>query len=112
MLLRQALKEAGLDFELRWINDGVAAATILAEADIAADLIVVDVSLPGQNGWEVVEKVKSNPVLAQAQVVMLSGSDSALDVVRAQTMGKLFFKKPMLIDNYRAIAEAVVDAIQ
>ena len=107
VLLCQALKKAGLSFEFRWISDGLAAATVLAEANVSADIIFLDVSLPGRSGWDVLDRIDNNPALAKAKVVLLSGSDSAFDVARAQNMGKMFFKKPMEFSSYQAIASAV-----
>jgi CheY-like chemotaxis protein len=51
-------------------DDGLA----LAERE-RVDAIVLDVMMPGMSGWEVCDRLKSNPRTASIPVIMLTGQD-------------------------------------
>lgn len=50
------------------------------------DLVVLDISMPGMDGFEVLAAIKADPQLAHLPVVMLSASDSPVDVTRAYSL--------------------------
>jgi PAS domain S-box-containing protein len=57
--------------EVRTAYDGVQA---LNEADaFRPDLVLLDIGLPGLNGYEVAERLRSDPVLGRATLVALTG---------------------------------------
>lgn len=51
------------------------------------DLVVLDVMLPGQNGFDVCRKIKSHPELKTIPVIMLSAKDEELDVILGLELG-------------------------
>jgi DNA-binding response OmpR family regulator len=51
------------------------------------DLVLLDVMMPGMNGFQVLEAVKSNPVLHEIPVIMISALDEVDSVVRCIEMG-------------------------
>ncbi|WP_216320578.1 response regulator [Deinococcus aestuarii] len=50
------------------------------------DVILLDINMPGMNGFEVLAALKGHPRLAQIPVVMLSTSGHDSDVARAYTL--------------------------
>lgn len=51
------------------------------------DLVIVDVMLPGQNGFDVCRKIKNNPDLKNIPVIILSAKDEELDIILGLELG-------------------------
>lgn len=51
------------------------------------DLVILDIMLPGQNGFDVCRKMKSNPELKNIPVVIISAKGDELDVVLGLELG-------------------------
>lgn len=51
------------------------------------DLVLLDIMLPGQNGYDVCRKIKSNPELRNIPVVIISAKDEELDVLLGLELG-------------------------
>ncbi|MBF0535622.1 MAG: response regulator [Nitrospirae bacterium] len=59
------------------------------------DLILLDINMPGINGYEVLSRLKSNPALCDIPVIMLSAMTDTENVVKAIEMGaEDFIPKP------------------
>ncbi|BDP44115.1 response regulator (plasmid) [Deinococcus aetherius] len=66
---------------------GAAALEHLGEARTTLpDVILLDINMPGMNGFEVLAALKAHPRLAQIPVVMLTTSSHESDVTRAYTL--------------------------
>ncbi|HEY3124948.1 MAG TPA: response regulator [Thermoanaerobaculia bacterium] len=76
---------AGTDYELTCVSNGQKALESLDHW--RPDLILADVVMPGKNGYEVCEAVKSNPATARIPVVLLSGTFEPFDRDRADRIG-------------------------
>jgi len=51
------------------------------------DLVLLDIMLPGQNGYDLCRKIKSNPDLRNIPVIILSAKDGELDVLLGLELG-------------------------
>ncbi len=51
------------------------------------DLVILDVMLPGQNGFDVCRKVKNSAELKNTPIVMLTAKDDELDIVLGLELG-------------------------
>lgn len=59
------------------------------------DLIILDISLPGADGYFVMQSLKAFPQLADVPVIVLSGRDGFTHERRCRDAGaKRFFEKP------------------
>ena len=74
-IVRFALSEVG-GIDVHCWNDG---ATFLDEAGNGwtPQLVLLDVNMPGMNGWEIVAGLRASPVSARWPVVVLSGCSTA-----------------------------------
>ena len=72
--VREALADALADhgFEVACATDGREALRILRER--AADVIVLDLMMPGMNGWQFRAEQKKDPALAHLPIVVVSAS--------------------------------------
>ncbi len=69
------------------------------------DLIFLDINLPTMNGIDLLQHIKSNPVLKSIPVIMLSSSDRFEDVEKAYENGaNTYISKSKIFDE---VAHAV-----
>jgi|GEM_PF-1895279 len=102
---------ADFDYELLMINTGERA--LAAAERVIPDLILLDINLPGLNGFEVCEKLKSNPVTAGIPIIFLSALDDPQSKVTGFAVGgvdyitKPFFKEEVCsrVDTHLKIAD-------
>lgn len=90
-LLTEILK--GKEFVVRVATTGVhAIRTIQKEKP---DLILLDIMMPGENGYEICKKLKSNESTAQIPIIFISALDDTFDKVRAFSIGGVdYITKP------------------
>ncbi len=75
------------------------------------DLVLLDLILPGIDGFEVLSRIKSNPALAQVPVIVLSNLGQKDDIERGLKMGaadyliKAHFTPSEIINKIRAVLE-------
>ncbi|MCU1272749.1 MAG: response regulator receiver protein [Bryobacterales bacterium] len=80
-------------YEVVAVTDGETA--LLRLKELAPDLILADISLPGRSGYEVCEYVKTSGKYPQTRVVLTAGPVTAFDEQRAQAAGSDgFVRKP------------------
>lgn len=64
------------------------------------DLILLDLMMPGIDGFEVLRRVRENPETADIRVVILSALNSNEDVVKGYNMGAdEFIMKPIIMEK-------------
>lgn len=67
------------------------------------DIVLLDLMMPGINGYEVLERMRQNPQLVDLPVILISAKADNSDVVRGLQMGAHdFIAKPIQVDIVRA----------
>lgn len=90
-LLSQILMKAG--YAVRQAPDGELALWTLNTR--LPDLMLLDVRMPGMDGFEVCRRLKADPKLAQVPVIFLSALDAVDDKVKGLTLGAVdYIAKP------------------
>ncbi|OGZ07299.1 MAG: hypothetical protein A3C93_04930 [Candidatus Lloydbacteria bacterium RIFCSPHIGHO2_02_FULL_54_17] len=74
------------------------------------DAILLDILLPGIDGFEVLKRVRANPALANARVIMLSNFGQTEDVEKAKVAGadRFLIKANYTLDEIIAIVREVL----
>jgi CheY-like chemotaxis protein len=84
---------SGTGFSVREAADGESA--LAACAAEAPDVVLLDVMMPGIDGYEVCRRLKSEPRLRNTLVVLMTAGDQATERVRAREAGAdLYLPKP------------------
>lgn len=73
------------DFETFLASDG--SEGIAKAIDIQPDLIILDVEMPGMNGYETCDQLKNNPLTKNIPVVFLSGCDTLREKMQGYEVG-------------------------
>lgn len=64
------------------------------------ELILLDVMMPGMDGFEVLDKIKSNPEYSSTPVIMLTARDQSADVLKGYQSGATAYQvKPFDMDE-------------
>ena len=67
------------------VGDGLSA--LAAVADKQPQLVLLDITLPGMDGYQICQAIKQRPVSKHIPVVLLSGRDGFFDKVRGKLAG-------------------------
>jgi CheY-like chemotaxis protein len=108
-LIEVALQRSGISHELRIVSDGDAAIAALERPSAATDLLLLDLYMPGKNGFEVLEHIKRQEHLRRIPVVVFSSSEMPEDVNRAYDLhaNAYVFKNPSFHDMCRSVDATV-----
>jgi twitching motility two-component system response regulator PilG len=89
-------------YEVRGVANGLAALEALAEE--LPDLVLLDIMLPEIDGFEVCQRIKSNPTTQHIPVIMLTAKKGREDMTRGEQVGADWyitkpFKSAMVIET-------------
>lgn len=73
------------------------------------DLILLDIMMPGTDGYQICNRIKEDPAMANTPVIFLTGKDSKDDQGRSfQVGGDMFIKKPFSCERLLEIVNIVL----
>ena len=73
------------------------------------DLILLDVTLPDADGFQILERIRGNPRIAHIPVVMLTGKSEEADIARGLALGADgYVTKPFRVAGLTAAVKAVL----
>jgi DNA-binding response OmpR family regulator len=85
-------------YQIHSAAGGQEAMTVLA--DVVPDVILLDVMMPGMDGYQVCQWIRSNPATRHVAVVMLSGKADPQSVARGREVGAdEYLAKPIAPGN-------------
>jgi CheY-like chemotaxis protein len=111
-LVRALLTQHDAPVSLVVAQDGEEAIAALKDAadHARADLVLLDLNLPGKNGAEVLEELKQHPELRRIPVIMLTDSAAQADVRHAYDHhANAFLTKPVDLDQFSQAVKALGD---
>jgi adenylate cyclase len=95
-------------FRTTWATDGAEALTAIREDP--PDVILLDIEMPGIDGFEVLERIKGDEAVRHLPVIMISGLEDTESVVRCLEIGADdFLPKPFDAAILRARINAGLD---
>ena len=91
-------------YEVRCVLNGAMALTSARTAP--PTLILLDIKMPGWDGYEVCQQLKASPTTREIPVIFLSASDELLNKVRAFAVGGVdYISKPFQVEEVLARIE-------
>jgi two-component system, response regulator len=114
----RALRKAGLANPLHRCQDGDEALDFLFQRGQYADrakaprpsMILLDLNLPGTDGRDVLQQIKTNESLCSIPVVVLTTSTDDRDIERCYRMGaNSYIKKPVNLDGFMQAIQRLKD---
>lgn len=82
-LVRLTLQRSGLTCEVA--SNGGEALELVNKWKPSAT--VLDIGMPNMDGFEVLSRIKNNPDLAQTRVILLTGNEQEMDILRGFSLG-------------------------
>jgi len=104
-LTQVALRKTKISNNINVVRDGNEALAYLRKEGehagaVRPDLILLDLNLPLVSGFDVLEYLKTDPILKKIPVLVLSGSSSLQDIGRCYELGaNSYILKPTGIDE-------------
>jgi excisionase family DNA binding protein len=99
-MLEDMLRSGDAEINVVRAQSGVAALLMIGE--YKPDLLILDIMMPGMNGFEVCQKLKANPRTQNIKIVAISGDHDPAVRERILSSGAdLFFTKPLDIIDFR-----------
>ncbi len=118
LLVRIAVRRAAPELDVRIVGDGCRAISYLDGADPYDDrtknpfprLVILDLVMPGMDGFGVLEWMAGKPAFETLPVVVLTSSANPRDEARALEGGAAaFFTKPASLDELSDTVHAIVE---
>ena len=107
LLVREAIRRSSIAADVFIAYDGEQALQMLTDSSVKADLILLDLSLPNLNGFQILERYR---VREGPPVVVLTCSSYPLDRERALELGaKDYVVKPLELERFMNV---VVQSLQ
>jgi len=111
-LARLALTErARLQLNLRVARDGEDAIDVIREMrerGETIDMALVDINMPGMDGFELFERMRGEPDMSRIAVAMCTGSTYERDRKRASELGAVgYLVKPVELEGLRSVVDRV-----
>lgn len=115
-ITRRLMCKKQREVELTIAEDGEEALQMLgfpSEEDTEAepvlpDLILLDLNMPGIDGFEILKRIRSEDRLATLPVVVLTSSNRENEVMRAYQSGcNSYIRKPFSVEEFEAVLESI-----
>jgi len=74
------------------------------------DLVILDIGMPGMNGFEVLKRIRKDPLARQIPVIMISGNPKSINILRKRQIdADGFIKKPFTRSEIFTRVEKMLD---
>jgi len=118
LLIRQAFQKAFIPSPLYVVTSGEEAIAYLKgefkysnrDEYPLPDLLLLDLKMPGTDGFQVLRWIRQTPGLSELRVLVLTSSDHIRDVNEAYTLGaNSFMVKPTDFQNFIELSKSIQD---
>ena len=110
-LIEKNIRRAGVTNEILHLRDGTSAVGFLfgpdglSRPDHLPFMILLDLNLPDMSGADILKRIKADPHLRRAPVIVLTTTDDKAEIDRCYDLGcNVYITKPLI---YQTFAEAI-----
>ena len=113
LLTKEALLDGKLSNRLNWVKDGAEAMAFLTKQPpfahaIRPDIILLDLNLPGKNGYEVLSFIKTKEQLKRIPVIILTSSKAEADILRSYDLyANCYITKPVDFEKFLTVVRTI-----
>lgn len=104
LLIKRAFSLSAIENTVVSANDGEEALETLRELSAnssAPDLILLDLNMPGMDGWDTLKHIRADEKLKKLPVVVLTTSESQRDVDSVYALNaNCYVQKPIELDDF------------
>ncbi len=108
---RRAINRLDSPPDLVWCKNGTEAFQGLSDRSDAANLprlAILDIKMPGMNGLELLQKIKSDDRMKNLPVIIMSSSDEPQDIAQAYDLGANgYLVKPNRFQDLRELVGSI-----
>src|SRR5688572_16180671 len=107
-LLLRTFRQLGIVNRIHVCDGGRAALDYLfQDLNSPPSIILLDLKMPGVDGFQVLRKIKNHPILRDIVVIVLTTSSDRMDIQLGYELGaNSFLTKPLDLDEFREMVSA------
>jgi CheY-like chemotaxis protein len=114
LFVRTLARKAGITSPIKSLQTGIRAIGYLSQAIEEGALpkwVLLDLDMPGVDGFEVLQWIRTQPILDGLTVCVLSSSDAPEDLVRTRALGAdSYLVKYPSVERFRLLHDIVLRA--
>lgn len=108
-LLARLLSFMGVK-QTEWRRSGWQVLEFAQDTMPKVDLILLDIHLPEEDGYQVLERIRQDPRFAETRIVAVTADISAANLSRAQSVGfHGFLAKPINVDLFPEQVQRILE---
>jgi CheY-like chemotaxis protein len=108
MLLSDTFQQVAPDYILETVPDGTAAMDYLKSNTRQPCLLILDLNMPGMNGWEVMKKLKTDQNFQSLPIVVFTTSSNPADKQECARYGIEMITKPINTVDFEQTANRLL----
>ena len=98
-------------YQIHLAHDGEEGVSLASQVN--PDLIILDITMPGMDGYEVAERLKQAPALTDVPIIFLTGKTASEDDGKAFAKGGAsFVRKPFSGKQLRDLVELAMQSLR
>jgi DNA-binding response OmpR family regulator len=105
-LLAITMRDTGIDVEAFLLG----APGLEAAIEDPPDLVVLDLGLPDMPGWEILERLRSEPSTVNVPIIVATGESRSVVIKRLSELNAVMLEKPYTGAVLRATIRVLVEA--
>jgi CheY-like chemotaxis protein len=97
-------------YRVHLAHDGAEGVKLASQ--VQPDLIIMDITMPGMDGYEATERLKQDPQLADVPIIFLTGKSASEDGGRAFAKGGVsYVRKPFTSQQLRDLVALAMQSL-
>jgi len=117
LLFKKNLERLQIDARIHFVDNGKSAVDFLMRRGEHSAIffgetpvyLILDLSLPQMDGFEVLKEVRSHPQTCKIPVIIFTTSNTQKEVDRCYELGcNLFFRKPVDYENFSKLIQQII----